>query len=203
MSREVRVARGAAGALMATVLAAVSHAAAGGEITAVALLATALFALPLCVALAGRMGSLWRLTLAVSISQFVYHWSFAGLGVATGPVTSGGIAEGPHAAHLAQMQQFVPALVDAGSAGAVMWASHGVSAILTIALMYRGERAFIAVRSRLRKALLSKFVCGVAPQFTPHVTVPFEGPVTLRDLIRSRLACITRGPPVRLHTPRS
>ena len=54
MSRASRTARGAFGALAATLLAAASHSLAGGSVTLFALVATSLLALPLCVALAGR-----------------------------------------------------------------------------------------------------------------------------------------------------
>lgn len=100
MSRAVRTARGTFGALAATVLAAASHSLAGGTSTLVAVVATAVFALPLCVLLAGRVGSLWRLAAAVVPAQFAFHWMFASLGVVS--VQPGGAAEAvsPHAAHL-------------------------------------------------------------------------------------------------------
>src|SRR5690606_28685168 len=97
-TRAARTARGALGAGAATLLAAVSHALAGGTITPLAVGATALLALPLCVGLAGRIGSLWRLSLAVGASQFLYHWSFWGLGTSSAP---GGAEPVPHhASHL-------------------------------------------------------------------------------------------------------
>jgi len=136
MSRAVRTARGAFGALTATVLAAASHALAGGDVTAFAVVTTALFALPLCVLLAGRTGSLWRLALAVSAAQFVYHWSFSGLGIA-GSASS---AE-PVPLHAMHLGAFAPALSGAGAGVAPgtgfaaadlwMWGAHALAALAT------------------------------------------------------------------------
>lgn len=203
MSREARVVRGSVGALIATLFAAASHAAAGGAVTAVAVVATSLLALPLCVALAGRVGSLWRLAIGVGVSQFVYHWSFAGLGVASGSPSGGGLAESPHAAHLAQMQAFAPELAVAGAADALMWISHAVSAILTITLMHRGEHAMIALRSLLSRAIPHAFTRIPAPHFELPVVKQFESPVALRDLLRARQVCSNRGPPALILSPHS
>lgn len=160
MSRAVRTTRGAAAAMIATVFAASSHALGGGSITPLAVLATAVLALPVCVALAGRLGSLWRLSAAVVTSQFLYHWSFAGLGIASARGTDfAGAAVtmepvGPHAVHLAG-SAFSPLLASAlaGSASAWMWASHALAAVITISLVYRGERAALAILALLRRLL--------------------------------------------------
>lgn len=195
MSRGVRVARGAAGALITTLLAAASHAAAGGVTTLFAVTATTLFALPLCVALAGRTGSLWRLSVGVGVSQFVYHWSFAGLGVASASPTASAIAESPHAAHLAQMQRFVPELAAAGAADALMWVSHALSAILTIAVLHRGERAIIALGTMLRDAVIPFIAMLPAPRAERPTMTGVACPVARRDLLRRHRVCAYRGPP--------
>lgn len=168
MSRAARTARGAFGALVATMLAATSHALAGGAVTPIAVLATALFALPLCVLLAGRVGSLWRLALAVVGAQFVYHWSFSGLGLVTSTSDSFDAPVSPHAAHLGMLppalfspEVFSPEAVGAHSAGtagaiaadALMWAAHAVAAILTITLMHRGEQGVIHLVRVVRGAV--------------------------------------------------
>lgn len=175
MSRAVRTARGAFGAFAATVLAAASHALAGGVVTPMAVFATTLLALPLCVLLAGRIGSLWRLSLAVLSAQFVFHWSFSGLGTASGlgaglgsgaDANAGIGAAAPVSAHAAHLGLASPTLVGsladpsaagaavtAGAADAGMWAAHVVAAMLTIALMHRGEHAFLRLARVLRSAL--------------------------------------------------
>ncbi|MBL3686615.1 hypothetical protein D3248_06570 [Leucobacter zeae] len=159
MTRAVRATRGAAGALSATLFAAASHALAGGAITGFAVVASAILALPLCTALAGRVGSLWRLALAVVVSQFVFHWSFSGLGIASGAAVDGAAGEstpaGSHEAHLAALHAFAPTLVSTGLAtsGTAMWAGHAVAAAATIALLHRGERAFLRLVRLIRRAL--------------------------------------------------
>lgn len=163
MSRAVRTARGAFGALTATMLAAASHAIAGGAITPLAVAATTLFALPFCVLLAGRTGSLWRLTLAVAGAQFVYHWSFSGLGIASSASVTSPAPNAPASLHAAHLGVFSPALSGLASApgsgtaasatDAWMWAAHALAAFLTIALMHRGERAFMRLVRVLREAV--------------------------------------------------
>lgn len=162
MSRAVRTARGVFGALTATALAAASHAVAGGAVTPLAVVATALFALPLCVLLAGRTGSLWRLALAVTGAQFVYHWSFSGLGVTAVSSAASAASDAPvslHAAHLGMLSPTFSGLVSAPEAStaaaagdAWMWAAHALAALLTIALMHRGERAILRLVRVLREA---------------------------------------------------
>ncbi|QIM16886.1 hypothetical protein G7067_11515 [Leucobacter insecticola] len=159
LSRAHRVARGGMGAAIATLLAAASHGLAGGSITLPAIIVTGVIALPLCTALAGRIGSVWRLSLGVAFAQFLYHWSFAGISAAgsgSAPLASGGIPVSPHAAHLLALESFAagltPGLAPALSADTTMWAMHGIAAIITIAILHRGERAFLSLRGMLRKA---------------------------------------------------
>lgn len=201
MSRAVRTARGAAGALIASLFAAASHALAGGIITPLAVIATTILALPLCVALAGRTGSLWRLSLGVAASQFVYHWTFAGLGMpstlATGAESSGATASAPvspHAAHLSALP-FTPELISSGAADAWMWLSHAVAAALTIALMHRGERAALTLARVILRALP---VTVPRPLNVPERTPPlleFRTPLRLRAALLSPIS--HRGPPAR------
>lgn len=152
MSRSTRALRGTAGAFAVTAFAAASHAFAGGLVTWLAVVATAVLAMPLCVALAGRFGSLWRLSIAVGISQFIYHWTFSGLGLPAIDTGSGTPALSAHAQHLAQLERFAPA-VASGSADAMMWVAHGVAAVATVALLHRGEQAFLGLVRLVRRAL--------------------------------------------------
>ncbi len=194
MDRGVRVLRGSLGATIATLVAALSHALAGGVITPASVLATIIATLPLCVWLAGRVGSLWRLTLAVGASQFLYHWTFAGLGLVTG--TGPGVPMSPHAAHFAALQSFTPDLVAAGAADVAMWSWHVVAACLTIVLLHRGERAFVALCRVLRRALPDR----AAPTLTPALrrTAPHLGAIagtTLHELLSTAMVITRRGPP--------
>lgn len=153
MPRALRVARGSAGAAGATLLAALSHSIAGGDMSWLAIVATTLVALPLCTALAGRVGSLWRLTAAVISAQFLFHWSFAGLGIsasASGAALLGGGPGSAHGAHHLALETFTPSAMGADT---LMWLLHAVAAILTIGLLHRGERAGLALMGLLRRAL--------------------------------------------------
>lgn len=193
VSRGARVLRGAAGALVATLLAAASHGIAGGVITWASVVATVIFTLPLCVALAGRVGSLWRLSVAVAASQFVYHWTFAGLGLTSGAAT-GAPMSSPHAAHLAAIQSFAPDLASAGAADASMWFWHAVAAALTIGLLARGERAGNALLRTLLRALPVAVVRSPLP--APRPALQLAAPrFPLRDQLFSSAAITHRGPP--------
>lgn len=204
MSRAVRTARGTFGALVATMLAAASHALAGGAVTPFAVAATTLFALPLCVLLAGRTGSLWRLALAVSTAQFVYHWSFSGLGVTSESSAASLASNAPVSLHAAHLGAFTPALSglapapDLVTAAAIsdtwMWAAHALAALLTIALMHRGERAFMHLVRVLREAAPVRVPAPVQLPSSPAILVFFtELPSRVRPVFLS--AITHRGPP--------
>lgn len=176
-------------------MAATSHAAAGGTITPLAVLATALVALPLCVALAGRLGSLWRLALAVCASQFLYHWSFWSLGASSAAGSGTPVPRHDHGAQLAAAFSLAPAGPGAsGAADAWMWMSHGFAAALTIVLLHRGERAAMALAELIRRAL---------PVEAPHaVALPEPAPLRTRfssSPLHERLVFLSgishRGPP--------
>ncbi|MBP1327584.1 hypothetical protein JOF28_002816 [Leucobacter exalbidus] len=155
ISRGERVVRGTAIASAASLTAAASHALAGGQVTWLSVLATTLLALPLSTALAGRKFALWRLALAVGAAQFVYHWSFAGLG--SFPLEGAGTTPASlHAAHLAQLQGFVPDLpanATATTAGLAMLLGHTVAAAVTIALLHSGDRALRAIARLVRRVV--------------------------------------------------
>lgn len=195
VNRGVRVLRGSIGALLAASLAAASHGLAGGVITWTSVAATVVVTLPLCVALAGRVGSVWRLTLAVAMAQFMYHWTFAGLGLASGAGSGSDTAISPHAAHLAALQTFTPSLASAGAADAAMWVGHVIAAALTIALLYRGERAFVALGSALRRVLFTAPALLLTSFARALPRVSAAGGSSLRERLLSASAISRRGPP--------
>lgn len=173
MSRGERTVRGAAIAGAATLTAAASHAVAGGEVTLFSVVATSILALPLSTALAHRKLGLWRLTLAVTVAQFVYHWCFAGLGLLSPDAPGTLRAPAPlHAAHLAQMQAFVPDLAAAGAADTAMWVGHALGALVTIALMHRGERAARALARLVGRALPFVRPAAVPVRRPAHAVLP-------------------------------
>lgn len=197
LSRAARTARGALGAFAATVLAAASHALAGGLVTPLGIAATFVLALPLCVALAGRVASLWRLALGVSASQFIYHWSFAGLGAAT--ESSGFLSGAPsgHAHHFTTTV-FVPALAEADGQGWAMWIAHAIAALATIALLATGERAILGLRTLIARLLPST----LRVPTMPAVRTVSRGIVARGHSLRARLISLSaishRGPPALL-----
>jgi hypothetical protein len=136
-SRAPRVARGALAASVATFVALLSHVVAGGEMPAWAgILVPWVLAVAVSTLLAGRSLSLWRLSLAVLASQFLFHWLFV-LGLYGGDPSAG--SPGLHDHHMTVST--APVVAGASGADLVMWAGHLFAALATIALVYRGERA--------------------------------------------------------------
>jgi len=200
MSRALRTVRGALGSGIATVFAAASHAFAGGDVTPLAVIATSLLALPLCTALAGRVGSLWRLCIAIGASQFIYHWSFSGLGASTSGLSTTA-ASSPHAAHLGFVFSPLGSAATANATGdstALMWLAHAAAAAVTVVLLYRGERAAQSLAAALLRCFLPRLPAENsgehAPASTPGLLKAPPSPLLFRML--SPAAVTHRGPPV-------
>ncbi|MFC5930591.1 hypothetical protein [Cryobacterium melibiosiphilum] len=153
MSRWTRVGRGSLTASVAVLLAALSHLAAGGTAPALLGIVVALaFAVPVSVLLAGRTLSLFRLSLAVGVSQLLLHALF-GLGAAS-----------PSALSIAGHHGLVTVAADSASvaalhSGGAMWLAHGLAALLTVVALRRGERAACALlqfaQTQLRTVLIA------------------------------------------------
>lgn len=144
-TRWARFARGWLAAGFATFVAAFFHAASGGDAPSAAGVSLALaFSGIACIALAGRRLSVWRLTVSVVLSQFLFHALFGlGHGTGTGTGTAGvghshlmhidiGTLVGPGAGHTHSMPPTDP----------WMWAGHAAAALVTIAALRYGELAF-------------------------------------------------------------
>ncbi|MFF0990130.1 hypothetical protein [Kocuria nitroreducens] len=156
--RARRLARGWAGASIATSAAVVSHAAVGGQAPpAVLVLLSLAVSGPLCVALAGRVLSRSSLLLGVLLSQSVLHVLFA---------ASGGAGTVAHATHssLHQVGQLGaagsssgagPALVlevqsHAVHGGTAMLVSHVLAGLAAYVLMRHGDVAAVVLLGALR-----------------------------------------------------
>ncbi|MEV5042030.1 hypothetical protein [Microbacterium sp. LMI1x-1-1.1] len=190
-SRVSRVARGALAASVATWAALLSHVAGGGQVPGWLGIAVP-FALSLfvCTALAGRRLSLPRLALAVTGSQLLFHTLFV-----IGTITPSAM---PHEHHMALM-------TDAGGTAAaicadpLMWAMHGLAAVLTIALLHRGERAaqrLFAVAAEIarwvrRRILTAVLALEAVDRPTP---APASADVPVLRSVAVRVAA-GRGPP--------
>ncbi|WP_348789236.1 hypothetical protein [Leifsonia sp. NPDC080035] len=144
-SRGVRVVRGFAAAGTATFVAALFHMAGGGDApSAVAVTLSLVFSTLASIALAGKRLALWRLTASVAISQFLFHALFS-----LSPSASfSGVPAGGHL-HAGMHLTLIPGAATGPEASlitgdAAMWASHLGAALLTIAALRHGERAFWA-----------------------------------------------------------
>jgi hypothetical protein len=140
-TRWARFARGWLAATFATLIAAASHSAAGGIPPNLVSIALALaFSGVACILLTGRTLSLLRTSLAVAGSQLAFHLVFSSMGGAAIAATDPGSAHMHAAASLAH-SGVAPHHTDPA-----MWFAHAVAAVLTIAVLRRGEAAFWGMR---------------------------------------------------------
>ena len=184
-ARHSRALRGVTAAAVATWIAAVSHTFGGGEAPAALLIAVvAILASPVAVALAGRRLNLGRLTLTVIASQLLLHLAFS---ITAGPV--GAVAGHVHGRFIAfgtvRAELLLP---DVG-----MLIAHLAAAVVTTAVLYRGER--------MLRALGRGIVRLLTPALDTVVTVPFRAgrAIASRPAAARRLSLTSdfsrRGPP--------
>ncbi len=139
---------------------------------------------PVASGVVGPRASLPRLAAAVALSQAAFHGAFQLLGSPTGDRIGAGHAH--HAAGVA----LVVAAPPTESAG--MYAAHAVSAILTVALLWRGERVVRAIAREtvavLRRVGMPRAAAPVAP--------PSRLPDVPRPVVSRVLSSVSlRGPP--------
>ena len=181
--------RGLGAGTAATLVAAASHAVAGGRMPGFVGVALALFfAVMVSIALTGRGVSAVRLAASVVISQLGFHIVFSTLGGAAEVVT-----DGHHQTVVAGT-----AMVTHASGG--MWLAHGIAAVLTTLTLVFGERAFYGLRDTARMLLTALFTPPVLPVVAidraplPPV-VAFVAPRIVRESLSARGL---RGPPLPL-----
>lgn len=163
-SRGVRVLRGLLVASLSVAVAAFSHVAGGGVAPGVLGTTLALtFAVLVCIALGSKALSPVRLSISVVLSQVVFHLLFS-LGSslpkgASGHSSTGMLGMAMSGGHTALLPHFVAAGVVSTEvmSDARMWLGHGVAAAITIALVLRGESAFLGL-IRLGGARLARVV---------------------------------------------
>ncbi len=157
--------RGVVASSVATFVALLSHVAGGGAVPGVlGILVPAILSLAACTLLAGRTLSIWRLAISVAISQMLFHVLFV-----LGTVDTAGAAATGHQ-HGAIVLPAVTASADtAVAADATMWVSHAIAALVTVAILHRGERE---VRRGL--ALMRDIVRVLARRVRALVTPPVE-----------------------------
>ncbi len=144
-SRTPRVARGAIVASVATFTALLSHVVAGGAVPGpLGILAPWLLALMASTLLAGRSLSFARLGASVVLSQALFHTLFV-MGAVAPTAAMPAMSHHDHGAMSLGMDAASPApaagFLSALCADPAMWALHAIAAIVTVALLYRGERA--------------------------------------------------------------
>lgn len=191
--RAQRAGRGIAAAAAATFIATVSHASVGAALPPALNVAIALcLAAPVCVMLAGRSMSWWRLSIAVVLSQALFHGILAldlrGDGVAATGVHHGGAAlllDASASAHL-------PATHAAHSPW--MWAAHALAAVVTILALGRGEQAARAIVRFLVAAVRAlRPVHGLGPETDAVLPAPAAPLLTRAMTVLSPMR--HRGPP--------
>ncbi|MFD6140202.1 hypothetical protein [Promicromonospora sp. NPDC060271] len=145
-TRGARALRGGLAASSATFVALMSHLAGGGELPGLlGIVVPLVLSLPVCMAWSGRL-SLAGLSASVVASQLFFHVLFTlGTPAAARPVSAGA---GAHAGHEG-MTMPAPAAgpaVEMAHADLTMWLSHGLAAVVTIAVLYRGELLLLRLR---------------------------------------------------------
>ncbi|SMQ74954.1 hypothetical protein SAMN06295943_3354 [Agreia sp. VKM Ac-1783] len=197
-SRWARVARGFLVAAFSVFVAMFSHAIAGGSAPGAVGLGLALtFATLASIAMVGRRLNMVRMTASVIASQFAFHLLFS-----VGASTSSRFHQ---AGHHGVVSVTTGAASGSGMqmihGDASMWVWHAVAAVLTIAFLWRGERAVWRVLAtasrRLFVVLIGAFV--VVPVRTTGAAlaaVP-ASVCALRDDLGVVLSALRhRGPPV-------
>lgn len=165
-SRATRTLRGVIAAAFATFVALLSHLAGGGELPgAWGIVAPLTLSILVSVFVSGRRLQLWRLSASVVVSQFLFHGLFM-LGTTTTTAESAALgAHSGHAAHgaLTLSELASGPLPHLGHQGSLMWLAHAAAALLTIAMLHRGETVLAALSNGVEYLLV---------QLTPSVIVP-------------------------------
>jgi hypothetical protein len=197
-SRSTRALRGLIAATVATFVALMSHVAAGGAMPGwLGVAVPWALAAMVCTVLAGRALSLWRLSIAVVLSQALFHTLFV-----LGTVTPGAAISG-HVHGAAAAAQIGPTTAAASAPDLAMWASHLAAAVLTIVVLHRGEaavRRLLALASEVVDALRLRLdvVDGIrVPALRPARAIA-DAPRRSPSLGWYRSTTARRGPPLLL-----
>lgn len=145
-TRGARALRGGLAASSATFVALMSHIAGGGEVPGLlGVVVPLVLSLPVCMAWSGRL-SLAGLSASVVASQLFFHALFMlGTPAQDRPASA---ASGAHAGHEGMMMPTPAAgqATEMAPADPTMWLSHGLAAVVTIAVLYRGELMLLRLR---------------------------------------------------------
>ena len=183
-TRSARVARGTAAAFVATVVAALSHTLAGDTAPSLfGLSAAFVLAAAVCTLLAGRTLSTTRLTVAIVLSQSLFHLVFAGVGTPV-PV--------PHVHGLPETIELLPHVHGDG-----MTLAHLGAALATALVLRFAEGAFWSIAAGVR-TLVARVIRPVSSIPRPARVRVAVGTGDAAVALRRRLAAHLRhrGPPV-------
>ena len=197
MSRLERLLRAAAAACLATAVAVAVHVAGGGPMPAApGILVPLALAFAVSVQLAGAVLSRWRLAVAVTVSQALFHATFS---LGSGPHLEA--TGGAHAAHDASQL----ALHAVGSPMAhshltpMMLAAHASGALATYAVLRRAD-VLVALVRRAATALVARLAptTHARPRLAAARPTPVgRGRIPVPAKIVT-LPRVVRGPPPRL-----
>ena len=200
-TRWARFARGWIVAGFSTFVAALSHTLGGGAVPGLlAVVVSLAFAAIVSIGLSGRTLSTWRLTVAVLVSQLIFHGLFS-FGGAGGRLTEPDAMAG-HAHDAGSAVLLVPAGVAPGAMtgdhGSLMILAHVVAAVITVLALRFGERAFwglfhtarVAVHAVVRALVL------VPIGHSPVAVAPFMPRLPPRHRLALLSTMRHRGPPV-------
>ncbi len=202
-TRWARFGRGWTAAVFSTFVAALSHTVGGGSGPGLLPLVLSLaFAGILCIGLAGRTLSLWRVSLSVLASQLIFHGLFS-LGGSGGAL---GVAAGSPHDHQGTAAQVTTAVLPGAMSGTMsgttaggvgMWLAHLGAAGVTIAALRVGERAFWGLLENARLAIRALFAHHALafPPHAPRRIVTTAPVVTPRDPAVLFSPMRHRGPP--------
>ena len=155
-TRLSRVTRGFFAAVVSTLVAAGSHTLAGGTAPGtVALVLGLATAAIVCIALTGKQLSIPRLAVAVSLSQYAFHSLFSSMGDFAAAAT--------HAQGHVHGVAVLGADTAAHHTSAIMWVGHAIAAVLTIAALGYGERAYRSLRAIAARVIRSLVPTGPLP----------------------------------------
>ena len=205
-SRWARLTRAMLASGTAILVSSLFHVAGGGAAPgAIPLVLSLAFATLASVALTARRLSLWRLTLAVASSQFLFHALFSLGGgdahfTSTGTGAAAGVGGMTHlhaGAHLTLVGGAMPAS-HGSELSPSMWLTHATAVLVTVIALRFGERAFWGLfetaRVRIERAADRLVVVPVAVVASVAAPAAAE-PARLRDLGLPLMRLRHRGPP--------
>lgn len=197
-SRWARLGRGTLASGTAILVAALFHVAGGGAAPGLVPLALSMaFATLASVALTARRLSLWRLTLAVAFSQFLFHSLFS-LGDSTARFSAEGGMSHLHAgSHLTMTLGGMPAS-HGSELSPSMWATHATAVLVTVVALRFGEQAFWGLfrTARVRAVRAADRLVVVPVPVVAAAPIPATAePARLRDLGLPLARLRHRGPP--------